>query len=480
MSFVGCSATSGGSGLGGGGGGSGGQTDGGGGTSASGGTSGSSGTSGTGGFGAFDAGGGLGGSSGSGGLQDGGECTGSTTKSTQLPLDIYLMMDISGSMTDTTSGGQTKWAAVKTAMTTFLNDPSSQGLGVGIQYFPIKDPKVPSSCTASSQCVGGGICVLKTCNGTGVVIPCNTTADCGPGEGSCVALGQDCTNPQQLCAPGTNNCTGLGGCKKLTTSYCTNEESCTLGDYATPAVDITTLGSPQPIINSINAQSPAGLTPTAPALQGAIKHATDWATAHPNHKVVVVLATDGLPTECDPTAISDVAKIAATGASGTPAVDTFVIGVFSPTDNQPPTNAQQNVDTIASAGGTKQAFIVDTTGNVGQQFTDALNAIRGQALACEFSLPDPPEGGALDFGKVNVSFSSNGQTNNVYYVGDKSKCDPNTGGWYYDVDPASGATPTKIIVCDSTCTAFKAASSGTASAQVDVKLGCVTQTKPPA
>ena len=46
-------------------------------------------------------------------------------------------------------------------------------------------------------------------------------------------------------------------------------------------------------------------TPLAP-LRGAIDHASQWATAHTDHVVVAVLATDGEPEVCTPTDISQI------------------------------------------------------------------------------------------------------------------------------------------------------------------------------
>src|SRR5205823_711503 len=133
-------------------------------------------------------------------------------------------------------------------------------------------------------------------------------------------------------------------------------------------------------------------TPTSAALQGAIDHATAWATAHTQDVVIALLATDGDPTECD-TNLTNINAIAAKGANGTPKILTFVIGVGS---------SLGALNGVAQAGGTQSAFIVDTTQNVNQQFLDALNKIRGTALGCSYKIPIPSNGGTPDYGSVNV------------------------------------------------------------------------------
>lgn len=75
---------------------------------------------------------------GGGGEGDGGACAATKETAKLVPLDIYVMMDQSGSMSEKTSSGITKWAAIKTAISSFLGDPSSEGIGVGIGYFPIE------------------------------------------------------------------------------------------------------------------------------------------------------------------------------------------------------------------------------------------------------------------------------------------------------------------------------------------------------
>jgi hypothetical protein len=237
--------------------------------------------------------------------------------------------------------------------------------------------------------------------------------------------------------------------------------------YEAPAVEIATLPDAAPaLLTSIGAQMPTGTTPTSPALTGAINAARNWALAHPDHRVTTVLATDGIPTECDPIEIADVAAIASAGLNGDPSVPTFVIGVFGPND----LDSQSNIDEIATAGG-QSAFIVDTSLDVTEQFLDALDTIRGTRLACEFQIPTPEAGGALNYNAVNVEFTHGDTSELLFYVGSADACDPASGGWYYDSDPAV-SPPTKIIACPASCEAFTTADVDEASVQI--ALGCTT------
>jgi hypothetical protein len=249
--------------------------------------------------------------------------------------------------------------------------------------------------------------------------------------------------------------------------YCVNGVDCSPDRYATPDVAIVTLpaGAPQ-IIGSIEGTIPQGRTPTGPALEGAVAHAHDWAAAHPDHGVVAVLATDGLPTECTPLDIGPVAALAAAGIAGAPKIPTFVIGVFGPTDPESPHNLQ----TIAQAGGTDHAFIVDTSGDVTAEFRKALDAIRGSSLLeCDLEVPKGKAGKPLDFDLVNLAFTDKGeQKTQLVYVNSETACGTNPGrGWHYDVDPEA-AEPTKITLCPDVCSTFR----GAAGARLDLQIGC--------
>ncbi|HET9930419.1 MAG TPA: vWA domain-containing protein, partial [Polyangiaceae bacterium] len=398
---------------------------------------------------------------------------------------------------------------VSSALKSFLSDPASNGLGVGIQYFPLRDPSVPDLCTSDAQCGSHGPCFLKFCQGAAGYVPCSRDSECvtvdkedvGPctplrfcaplgANGDLVACHDDfecgarqtcelynecagdrsyvCTQPGQACR--TQQGQDLGVCTGPE-SVCVHQSSCNAAQYAAPAAPIAALpGSLAALRASIDAQMPNGQTPTAPALKGAIQAATSWAQSHPDHSVVVLLATDGLPTECvtnpttDAMGIAEVRQTASAGVAAAPSVLTFVIGVFGPSD----TEARTNLDQIAMAGGTKTAFLVDTSADVSAQFQSALNEIRGSHLSCEYSVPAAPQGQSLDYNKVNVDFTNAGTTQRIAQVKDAAACG-SADGWYYDTDP-SVANPTRILICPSACERLQNSTMGS----VQVALGCAT------
>lgn len=67
----------------------------------------------------------------------GGGCAGTTQEAQLTPVTMYIMFDKSGSMNNVPSGGtQTKWDASTQALTQFVQDPDTAGLGVTIRFFP--------------------------------------------------------------------------------------------------------------------------------------------------------------------------------------------------------------------------------------------------------------------------------------------------------------------------------------------------------
>jgi Mg-chelatase subunit ChlD len=394
-------------------------------------------------------------------------CATQSAAAQALPLDLYMMVDSSGSMTEKTAAGATKWAAVQSAMSAFFNDPMSAGISVALQYFPLIQPNVGTTCASNANCGNFGPCDLyRTCFGltTTQIVLCTANSDCKAGE-SCVQLGQ-CPLSGGSCAPLGVTCP-LGDACVPYDGYCHGRDRCDVPSYAAPAVPFAALtGAAPSLISSLTMRQPDGRTPTGPALSGAVQAARARAVAVPDHKVAVVLVTDGLPTECTPLDIPAIAAVAADGATGTPAVPTFVIGVFGPDEAA---TARPNLDALAGAGATGTAVVIDTSQDVTKALQAALNRIRTTAVACSFQIPQATMG-AIDFRKVNVQVSSSGgTTSTIGYVNGKASCDPTRGGWYYDVDPATGQ-PSTIIACDATCTQLR----GDATARVDVVLGCQT------
>jgi hypothetical protein len=448
----------------------------------SGGTSGTSGTSGDGTSGG--ASGNLGTSGGTSGGASGelGACGATTQTAKQLPVDLLVMLDASGSMMEKTGAGgsgPTKWAAVKTALNGFISDPKSAGLGVGLQIFPIEHPGSPASCTSNAQCTVGGVslgrCALKACHPatpTSPLVYCDSPADC-PGNAACYGWGQCLTGGICLAGDPTYGSCPIGPCKATTSSVCEGTE-CVLADYSPAKVPIAALpGNAAALSGAINATPdppPNALTPTSVAVQSGIALSKAYATANPGHTVVLVLATDGFPTRCAPLDIPGIAALAAGGVSGAPNVKTFVIGVFTDADKA---TATANLDAIAAGGGTSKALIVTTGGNVAADFQKALDTIRGSTLPCEYAIP-PSEAGQQDFTKVNVQHTDGaGKQELLGYKPNAAACGTSPG-WYYDVDPATGGTPTKIILCSSTCDAVKVESG---AAKIEILLGCKTLVK---
>jgi hypothetical protein len=228
-------------------------------------------------------------------------------------------------------------------------------------------------------------------------------------------------------------------------------DQCSVSAYQTPLVPMRPLPSAS-FAQAISGVFPAGETPTLPAIQGAIAYAQQMQAINPNGKLAVVLVTDGEPNVCN----STVQAVSAAAAAVASTIPTYVIGIGS----------VQNLDTIAAAGGTKQAFIVSTSdpAQTATDFQNALAVIKGSSVGCEYQVPTAPAGQSIDFNKVNVVYTpSGGSSETLTYNKD---CSGNGQGWHYD-DPTK---PTRIEICGGSCTPIQADKGG----QIRIELGCST------
>jgi hypothetical protein len=305
-------------------------------------------------------------------------CAAEHAKAEQLPLDLYIMVDRSGSMDDYNS--PTKWEKQSTALNAFFNDPGSAGLFIAMRFFPI---------------------------------------------GSEMNMGSD------------SQCTGSG--------------------YVKPLVDWGELPGLAPTLSqAISSTGPDGyFTPTQAALHGVLEGAKQRQIAEPLHIVAAVFASDGEPCcgDCPCEANSCIGQIAADYANGSPPIKTFAIAAD--------TAAMGVLTSIAQQGGTNAPF--NASGSA-QQFIDALNAIRGSLLACEYKVP-VPEAGTVNPQLVQVQFTPTGATDpiSIPRVDGVNQCG-NNPGWYYD----DNNNPSKLVFCPATCSMVQNDQDG----KLDILLGC--------
>jgi hypothetical protein len=475
------------------------------------------------------------GANGAGTSSDAPQCQTEVRAAEAIGLDMYVMLDSSGSMNGQVPNTRsiipiTKWDAVSASLSAFVAAPETEGIGVGLQFFPQNEAGDPPVCNSSADCgAGGGACSNSLCvafdtanfvNGppgqfisavddSGFV--CSGDSECGGAGQACRPILGLCVlrpgavaqipggDPLPLGVPafcGTNNdCAGLprtvcervGTCEQpvngqqapCTASFgcpagagqcvqpdytCFDQTRCDVQTYATPAVPITSDATRADAIGqALAGRTPVGLTPTAPALKGALQEAALWAGQHPDRQVVTVLATDGLPEgRCSPNDIPGIVAIAQAANAGAHPNRTFVIGVFAAADLQ--LGRKQDLDAIARAGGTDQAITISTSGNVTQDFLDALNRIRDTSVSCEFQLNEA----GLDFDKVNLEVLDGQGSTPLVNVGSSAACGSDEQGWFYERDAAG--TPTQITVCPSTCRRFMAG-----GVTANLQIGCATR-----
>jgi len=436
-------------------------------------------------------------------LDETNSCLSEVREAERVNVDLFVMLDRSGSMLNFTGDGTTgvtKWDAVTSALTEFLQNDETAEIGVGLRVFPQLNSGIPEACFSNDECLTDGPCSIpglcpdnSFCTSeTGCLNPngtpmgycenapqfaCTPGSNCRGGLGTCLPV--ECTDgycaddPRYVCMIGVpcqdelgnslGDCLPLGG-------YCVAGDTCEAADYATPDVPITLGADRNPaLVPVLQAIEPTGFTPTTPALQGAIDYAQSWSQTHPDRVASVVLATDGFPSECtDPSLdpVPPVLQVAQDGAAAATPIRTYVIGVFSAEDGL--AGASDILNSIALAGNTGQAYLVTTDGNVSQDFLTALQNISSAAIACEFLLPADDE---LDFDAVNLLFTrSDSQEVQLANVGSPEGCATGSDtGWYYVKDPNTGV-PFQISVCPGVCQQFSQINGG----RVDLQIGCET------
>jgi len=216
--------------------------------------------------------------------------------------------------------------------------------------------------------------------------------------------------------------------------------SCRVADYTTPEVEIASMSDgtqAQRLINSLRSHSPTGLTPTAAALQGALNHAKAYTMAHPGRQTMVVFATDGLPTRCDPMGTFQIAEsIAGPAFTGTPSIRTFVVASAT---------GLSALGAISMAGGTGQPIFVTDPKTTSDQIKSAFDRLTRTNFSCSYRIPAGGEAGRTDPGMINVTVRVPGMMEKrLPLFRDPASCGD---GWYYD----NPNRPENIMLCPQTC-----------------------------
>jgi hypothetical protein len=231
--------------------------------------------------------------------------------------------------------------------------------------------------------------------------------------------------------------------------------SCDDASYETPVVTPRPLPDATAFSAAIAAVDPPNEfgTPTMHALAGTANYAVSL--ANEGTKVAIVLVTDGEPAQCG-SDNQNIDNTAAEAAAIFPEIPTYVIGVG---------RSLNALNTIAVAGGTDTAFIVDTDDpdKTRSDLLQQVQLIRGEQISCEVAIPEAPAGEVLDPAKVNVELRTGEESAVLSY---NAEC-VDGAGWRYDNEDA----PSKIELCNTTCETVQSGD----NSGVNVLFGCATR-----
>jgi hypothetical protein len=229
---------------------------------------------------------------------------------------------------------------------------------------------------------------------------------------------------------------------------------CNPSTYTTPT---TPMGILPDNASSIEHQIPAMpfmVSPTLPALQGALTYASSRSNAYPDSKQIVVLISDGFyDFTCQaPNLVQSVFSAVKPPSSGATA-KTYVLALDAPNLIQVPGLSQLlspatrfgPLDTIAQSGGTGTARHIDLQAD-SRVFAQALVDIQHDAQPCDYAVPDEVRADptAMDLGATDAT----GQMTALPRVTNAAACGV---GYYLDAQ----SSPSRATLCPGTCTQIK-------------------------
>jgi len=235
-----------------------------------------------------------------------------------------------------------------------------------------------------------------------------------------------------------------------------------------PAVTLRAIpASSTEFVSALNGATPNGsYTTTEGAIRGMNAFTANAANRSATRTMAQILITDGAPTACT---LTDNPSLAALidGQRTRQAVNTYVVGM---------TGANYtNLEALATAGGApvhtnlcapgaSSCRYYDVGAGSAAAFSQALRDIQLAAVGCTYNLPTPARG-VLDPDRARVSYVSSATTLDLPRVTNAAACPASGNGWYYD----NNTNPSALRLCTSTCNIVR----GDASAQIRVLFGCL-------
>ncbi len=357
-----------------------------------------------------------------------GACSAGSQEAALVPVDMFAMLDRSGSMlADAKGGRKTRWEAVTDALVDYSGSKSAANNGLALSYFPY-----PTDCYECRKY--GRLAPLAYCQG-------------GRGRWANVA-----------CEPARDDII-YGNHDRYDCDWTSFYDFAV--DYGVPFGVLSGKGGAQAraVEDSINRLDELQWeydTDTYSALRTAVQLAEEHRRKYPNRKAIALLVTDGEPdTRCNR---SDSKTLAMTIAAAADAygrgIETYVIGAG-------PNLEELNKIALAGSGNKQPAFLVDLDS---KQIQQALAAVQQVSMPCWFPIPEP-ERGDLDYASPMVVVSQKGKSASpLSRVPLASDCGGNAA-WYYD----NNDNPSRINLCPVACDTVRASS----KSRIDIEYSCL-------
>ena len=226
---------------------------------------------------------------------------------------------------------------------------------------------------------------------------------------------------------------------------------CDLAGYSAVVTDAL-LPNTTTVPTALDDIAMTGVTPTSAGVRAGTVLAQMLRRAHPDDNVVLLLATDGLPTDCGGMSEAVVA-VREASVAGFP---THVVGIGE---------QLANLSDLARAGGTGPAVLISGTSAsaVASAISSKLEGIRSQ-FSCEVQVPaTQPDGRAVVPAELNVQIAYTSGARDLVY----SQACALPNAFRYD----DAANPKKVVLCGNTCDAVRADDAAT----VDLLFNCATR-----